>query len=210
MTPRRTQDRRAAGNDTKPTGETFMKTNSLLKFVFLPIALLLSVTTLADPPPASGPNVVRFDDTFALQVPDFEDNKQVILGADITEFCNGVVNFDVIPFMEVTNPQDEDRIKQLAKGIVVASVWDFADFDCDRFLTEMPLASGMASFHLNDNDLNVFLRDNQNANSFGVKAHGDLFSPDGEPLKFQFVWHVVWDGVDGEKFFKEIVKISLK
>jgi hypothetical protein len=110
----------------------------------------------------------------------------------------------------VTNPQDEDRIKQLAKGMVIASVWDFADFDCARFLTEMPLASGMATFHLNDNDLTVFLRDNQNANAFGIKAHGDLFSPEMDPLKFHLVWHVVWDGVDGEKFFKEIVKISLK
>lgn len=187
-----------------------MKNASLLKFLLVPIGLLLSVSALSDPPPASGPNVVRFHDTVAWQVPDFEDNKQVILGADISEFCNGVVNLDVIPFMEVTNPQDEDRIKQLAKGMVFASVWDFADFDCGRFLAEMPLASGEAKFHLNDNDLTVFLRDNQNANSFGVKAHGDLFSPGGDPLKFHLVWHVVWDGVDGEKFFKEIVKISLK
>ena len=187
-----------------------MKIENAPKYLLATVALLISASALSNPPPTSGPNVVRFDDFFAVNISDFEDNKQVIFGADVTEFCNGVIDFDVLSFMEVTNPQDEDRIKQLAKGMVFASVWDFADFDCGRFLTEMPLASGMAKVHLNDNDLIVFLRDNQNANSFGLKAQGDLFSPDGEPLKFHFVWHVVWDGVDGEKFFKEIIKISLK
>lgn len=187
-----------------------MKTNTLLRLLFVPIALLLAAPTLSDPPPASGPNVVRSDQIFATQIADFEDNKQVILGADVTEFCLGTIDFDVVSFMEVTNPRDQDRIIELGKGMVFATVWDFAEFDCGRFLTEMPLASGMARIHINDNDLIVFFRDNQNANSFGIKAHGDLYSPAGEPLKFHLVWHIVWDGVDGQKLFKEILKISLR
>jgi hypothetical protein len=187
-----------------------MKIENAPKYLLATVILLISASALSNPPPTSGPNVVRFDDFFAVNISDFEDNKQVILGADVTEFCLGTVDFDVISFMEVTNPQDEARIKQLFKGEAYASVWDFPEFDCDRFLSDLPLATGMARIHGNDNDLIVFDRDNKNANSFGIKAHGDLWSPEQEQLKFHLVWHIVWDGIDGEKFFKEIVKISLK
>lgn len=166
---------------------------------------------------------MRFEGGVAFGIPDFDEGTQAILGVNMMEFCgsppyvdggpgvDGIFNPDIVPFMEVTIPQDTDRIKQLLMGEVQATVWGFSEFDCGRFTTELPLGEGMVRIHSNDNDLIVFLRDNNNANSFSVKANGDMWSPaTGEQLKFHLVFHIVWDGVDGNKFFKRMVKISLK
>ena len=187
-----------------------MKT-ALSRLFFALIAILLSATALANPPAQSGPNVIRFEDGAAWGFVDFENGTQVILGANMAEFCGGLINFDIVSFTEVSVPQDTDRIKQLIKGEVQATVWGFTDFDCALFTTELPLAAGMVRIQGNDNDLVVFLRDNNNANSFGIRANGDMWSPaSGERYRFHLVWHIVWDGVDGEKFFKEILKFGLK
>jgi hypothetical protein len=187
-----------------------MRTKMLFKSLLVLIGLSMSAPVVSDPPAQSGPNVMRFDGGVAFSIPDFDAGTQVILGVNMIEFCNDFFNPDTVPFMDINVPEDSDRIKQLFKGEVQASVWGFSEFNCARFLSELPLGQGMVQVHGNDNDLIVFLRDNQNANSFGIRANGDMWSPaTGEQLKFHLVWHVVWDGADGDKF-KEMVKISLK
>ena len=187
-----------------------MKIETILKSLLVVIALSLSAPVFSDPPAQSGLNVVRFEDGVGFNPWDPDKDIQAVLGFDAVAYCNENYDFDIVPIMEVNVPQDADRIKQLIKGEVQATFWGFSDWDCDRFMTELPLGYGMVQIISTDNDLTAWLRDNQNVNSFGLRAHGYMWSPTNEQLKFHLVHHIVWDGVDGEVKWKEILKMSLR
>lgn len=58
------------------------------------------------------------------------------------------------------------------------------------------IASGTGKFVLTDNDLNAFLRPNNNANSFGYSTHGLLTDGNGHDHRFSGGFRAVWDGED--------------
>jgi len=188
-----------------------MQSKTIMRSLLVLLALSVSATAVSAPPDHSGPNVIRYEDFFVIRIADFDEGKQVIFGTHMLNFCNNIFDFETASIMDVSVPEDSNRINQMATGEVFASVWDFPEFSCARFLTEDPLAEGMATFRLTDNDVNTFLNtDNVNANAFGMNARGNMFSPGGVPLRFKLVWHVVWDGVDGARTFNEVLKISLR
>ena len=82
-----------------------MKIQALLGF--LVVSILLSTPALADPPAMSGPNVIRFEGVNALAIADFDEGTQVLLGADVREFCIGNVEFDLVSIMDVFHPTQE-------------------------------------------------------------------------------------------------------
>ena len=119
------------------------------------------------------------------------------IGADFVEFCNGIVNFDIVGLMEISVPEDANRLIDLQKGRVRVSVWPFTTFDCDLFASTTPLATGMVDFIYTDNDLLVFLNpDNVNHNAFGFQAHGRLTNSSGQDVQFSGHARWVWDGND--------------
>ena len=177
-----------------------MRVNLARNFLVV-TAVLFSTSVLSNPPAASGPNVIRFNDDFAVFNIDTRNGLSAVLGADPNEFCNGIVNFDTVSYLEVDVPEDANRISQKLSGHVQASVWPFTVFDCTLFSTVPPLATGMAKVKGTDNDLFVFLNpDNVNANAFGYNAHGALTDQSGNRRNFNLVFRAVWDGNDPSTF----------
>ena len=165
----------------------------------------------AEPPSESG-IVTRGDREFALFDVDEKAGISSVLGVDPVAFCSGLTEFDFISYADKA-VQNDLRSVRVGRGEVVASVWPFTDFDCNLFLTEMPLASGMASVVDRDNDFFGLDRcdEKQNINSFGYQAHGALYSPDGERKQFSMYSHALLDCEDDGSFtFTPRVKIKIQ
>ena len=173
----------------------------VLVFVLL-AALLAAIPALADPPAASGPNVVRFEDTFAVFYPDVRNGLSVTIGADVVEDCNGNFDPEVVSIQDIHVPEDANRIIEIIHGDeLITEVWPFTDFDCELFTTVDPVGAGTSDLVSTDNDLVVFLtEDNVNWNAFGFTAHGWLTAQDGSEVRFNGVSRCLWDGNDGDTF----------
>ena len=161
-------------------------------------------------PSNSGPIVMRSEVAFAVFYVDTKAGISAIHGADMVEFCNGVIDFDLVELQRIDVPEDANRLIDIIHGNDVrTSVWPFTTFDCNLFTTVTPLATGTVDLVSTDNDLLVFLNpDNRNANAFGFQAHGKLTGPNGERLNFSGHSRVVWDGNDGNTL-KSTDKINL-
>jgi len=122
--------------------------------------------------------VTRAEWPVAYTWPDFKTGLRVTLGLDMLEFCDGIDDFDVIPYQDVNSPTGE--LLTLGKGTLRAAVWPFTDFDCALFTTIAPLATGDAEFVNNDNDLLGTPGWENNTNVWGFSAHGLLTRPTGE------------------------------
>ena len=163
-----------------------MKRN-VISAVIIVLASLLG-NALAEPPDSAG-IVTRGDYTWADFYVDEESGLLVVLGVDIEDWCAAEVPFDVIYYSDkfLSNPP---RINTLEKADVTTSVWDFTEFDCDLFTSVDPLATGIARLLYHDNDLfapwNCELKNN--ANAFGLKVNGTLYSPSGEAMQFNMKW----------------------
>jgi hypothetical protein len=171
-----------------------------------------SVSLAKGPPASSGPIVIRTETAFAVFYADPGAGISAVHGADMDEFCNGIVDFDIVKLQEIDVPEDANRIISLVHGHDVrTSVWPFTDFDCDLFTTTTPLATGTVDMVSTDNDVVVFLNpDNVNHNAFGWAAHGKLVGPNGEELNFSGHSKTVWDGIPGpDEFFKSTDVINL-
>ena len=161
-----------------------MKRMKVLTGFLLLSALLYSGLISAGPPPASGV-VIRDEVEVGLTWVDFDSGLRVILGADIVEFCSGIVDFDVVYRQSVEPPIGENWVIERLHGEVRALVFDFLDFDCELFLNNEPIAAGYAMLTATDNDLNV--AGPPNANAWGYMAHGDVYAPDGVELALSAV-----------------------
>ncbi len=173
----------------------------LLLFVLvLLVALIAAIPALADPPPSSGPNVVRYDGIVYLHTVDEAKGLSAIVGADIVEFCNSFRGFDLVSIQDIQVPEDANRIVEIAHGDdVTTSIWPFTDFDCGLFTTVEPVATGTTDVVNTDNDLEVFNNpDNVNWNAYGFTAHGRLTAPDGSTMQLNVMSRCVWDGVDSD------------
>lgn len=186
----------------------------LNKLLLVVSAFLISPVTFGEPPAESGPNVIRYESGVALFFTDPDAGAIAVFGGSVVEFCTGDFDPDLISFTEVSVPQDTDRIKRLIRGQVRASVWPFAAFDCNLFLTTLPTAEGMVHLRNNDNDLTSFLRDNNNINSFGWKANGAMYSPlTGERFQFNLIYHALFDDLNDDDpdndELSEMIKFAL-
>ena len=155
----------------------------LRKIIGVSVLMSLSCAVLADPPPFSGV-VERNDYPAAYTWVDFESGLRIVIGADMDEFCSGLLNFDLMAFQDVTIP--DGRI--VSNGIgeeMQTSVWDFLDFDCALFTSIDPVASGYARLRVLDNDLQGIAEGDTNTNVWTFMAHGKLEDPWGSTFNLK-------------------------
>ncbi len=165
----------------------------------------------AEPPSESGV-VTRLDREFAVFDVDEKAGISSVLGVDPVVFCSGGSDFDFLSYADKAVQGDLRSVRR-GQGDVTASVWPFTVFDCSLFLTEMPLATGMASVVDTDNDYFGLERcdEKQNINSFGHRAHGALHSPYGDKKQFSMYFHALLDCEDDGTFtFTPRTKIKLQ
>ena len=173
-----------------------------LRFTLLPVLLVACTDTqapidqqplfdFANAPPQSG-IVERGDGVWAVSWSDSKTGWRVVFGADMLEFCSGIVDFDEVHWADKVLPQETERIVDLSKkGEARTSVWPFMAFDCGLFTTVDPLASGLSVLISTDNDF--YGSNNPNTNSWGFRAHGTLaWTADGSPAHFSFHRQLVW------------------
>jgi len=161
---------------------------ALLPLVFAACSEQSTVASLEDGPafnfanaPAESGIVVRGETPVGVTWVDLDSGLRVVLGADMDEFCAGIVNFELIAFQDANLPTG--RIVSVATGEVQTRVWDFLDFDCDLFTTIAPVAAGSANLQNNDNDLQGSAVNN--TNTWGWTANGMLeWTADGSPARF--------------------------
>jgi hypothetical protein len=157
-----------------------------------------SVDLVKDQPEGSGATVIRFDGWIAVNYYDVDRDLQVIIGVDMNEYCAGDFNPDIVEIQEVTNPVDQNIVNQLIHGSdIYCWVYPLYPFDCERFLTEGPIASGYVDLVSNDNDLYAWIEEasgNNRVNAFGIAARGELFTPEGQKVRLAFQTRLVWEG----------------
>ena len=165
----------------------------------------------AEPPSESG-IVTRGDREFGFFAVDEKEGISAVLGIDPVALCSGTGEFEVISYADKA-VQNDLRSVRVGRGEVYASVWPFTVFDCNLFLTEMPLAFGMARLVDRDNDYFGLEQcdEKQNINSFGHQAHGALYNQEGERKQFSTYFHALIDCEDDGSFtFIPRTKIRLQ
>ena len=154
------------------------------------------------PPPVSG-IVVRDGIPSAWTWVDTDTGLRVVVGADMDDFCAGIIDFDVVDFQDAT--LSSGRIIDLGKGMMTTSVWDFLDFDCALFNTSDPVAYGRSRLLTVDNDLQGTVVNN--TNTWGFMAQGRLMTSDGGTVQFNGYLRQQFGNDSGSKV---VSKVQLK
>lgn len=179
----------------------------LKKIITTVVLLSLSCFAIADPPESSG-IVIRDEYNNAWVDIDMDTGLLAVTGVNIVQWCTDGAPFDTIYYAD-KNLQDGFRLNTLEKAEVTTSVWPFTVFDCALFTSVPPLATGVANYRLHDNDLfgNQFCEEKNNANAFGRKVNGKLYSPQGEGRNLNM--HV-WGIYDCETFTFRLFNVDIK
>lgn len=148
------------------------------------VMALFSSVAFADPPSNSG-IVFRTDleRAFLWWYHDDAKGLGLAVGSDVVSICSGGQVAPVI--LRFSDKDIQDGLRLVANRRVEdasASVWPFTEFDCERFLTELPLAAGEVDRSVHDNDWfgNRYCDLKNNMNAFSHSIHGTLYSPFGE------------------------------
>jgi len=157
-----------------------------MKRIFIACALVVAAFGAnADAPSTSG--IVTRDGYFSnFMIIDSERGVMATIGSDVIKFCQGQGERGFISFAD-KDIQEGLRLSTLEKGEdLFASVWGFTEFNCERILTELPLATGLVDYRMHDNDLfgRRFCDIKNNMNAFGASFHGRLYSPFGDKKQF--------------------------
>jgi len=177
-----------------------MKKTIVVLLILLLAAVAAVNVALADPPAQSGMIVARGQDIFIGHYADQSRGLSATVGGDVREFCaGGPLTFDLIEVQNIDVPEDADRLIQIfSADSIVVDIWPFTEFDCGQILSTDALASGTMAITGTDNDLVVYLYDdNVNWNAFGFSGHGQLTTADGDSARLNTVHRCVWDGVSG-------------
>ena len=176
------------------------------------LALCVAAPALSDPPAQSGPRVLRYNFDTAFVFSDFDSGLFVAFGVNMADYCNDVFEFEEFTFMDVLVDEDSNRLLGPGYGEVYTAVWGFPENDCARFTTELPLAEGMITLRLNDNDVYAWeFNERSNKNSYSFRANGPMWSPTDQSMRLHFVSHAVWGGFNNPSFqAKDFTSISLR
>ena len=152
------------------------------------------------PPEQSGPNVYRGVDYSWFW---FSANGLIaFVGIDIPDFCNGGWTLDQFEYHSIENPSDHNLWIDQAKfddAMTFVYPASFALEDgnlnpgmlCWNVIEYGELASGTTDSIGTDNDLFAWQTYHNRANSFGMRTHGVLFTPAGDPVNFSGGYHCV-------------------
>lgn len=146
--------------------------------------MVLTANAQADAPASSG-ILTRFESPFATTWIDARTGYRVVVGANPAEFCIGAGSFDVVQLTDVDLRfvNEFDRLVRLMNSYIRVFVYDFLDFDCGRFTTEDPVASGYATVIGADNDVPGIQPGESNANAWGWAAYGEIADSSGNPVR---------------------------
>jgi hypothetical protein len=194
-----------------------MKTRVVL---LIAVSMLLVAPLMADPPDASGPHVVRYDDYAWWYY--YTDGLLMIHGADFQAYCDGGFPYtDLWQIQDINSPADTDLIVRSLKGDDVES-WVYTEWflvfnedgfidqeaTCRNFETIEPFAAGEMDIVYTDNDVFGYLPHNR-YNTWHLSAHGKLYAPDGDRMICTSGFHCVWNGDPFEPWVKCKYKINL-
>lgn len=167
-------------------------------------------------PDNGNPRIVRFGSLLTFLIIDDDANLfSLQSGRDYLLGCRDVTALsfeDVQRILHDPDDPDSDKIKETRLGrdafiSVFQGPWNTV-VDCEDLLSRL-LAEGIGNFTNTDNDLNVFLRENTNANAFGLTGQGKLELLTGGPAHYNAVSKCVWDGTDFSTL-KCVDKINFK
>jgi len=153
-------------------------------------------------PDNGNPRILRFGSTAGFLIVDVEHNLFSLQAGTSRQFgCAPATVFDVMSVQWILeNPDDplarimETRLGEDVYIAVYRGPFPFAD--CADLMSRK-IAEGTGNFVNTDNDLNPFLRDDNNHNAFGFTAQGRLVTPTSDVLQYNGVSKCVWDGHDG-------------
>jgi hypothetical protein len=151
--------------------------------------LLIPVLATADPPDESG-IVMRGSDPVAYFFVDDTGTKSVVYGADMYEFCQDIIDFDLWQYQDMHLPVDDVVVTRTWNDAAQTTVWPFGVFDCSLFQSVPPLASGEAKVLYTDN--NLYGAETNRTNSWSISAHGVLLDAADEEYIFQHNFHCIW------------------
>ena len=189
-----------------------------LRFALLPLAFAAcseqsTVASLDQTPafnfsnaPAESGIIMRGERPAAYTWVDVDSGLRLIIGADINEFCSGIINFDLVAFQDAYLPEGRPILEILQGEDMQTTVWDFLPFDCVLFTSVDPAASGVADLVNTDNDLFGNAGD-RNANAWTFTAQGTLTLASGADA--QLSAHLV-QSFTGNGRYNVSSKISLK
>lgn len=168
--------------------------------------ILETETGFENAPAQSGFIVTRQDEIFGLVFGGFlyTDEKTGLTATyavDNEVFCAREPGaFDLIPtqLVDIPNPDNEDRLKVLQKGLVTTTVYDglYEPPLCEFIASTPILAKGKAKMVHTDNDFFAFFRDNKNRNTATIRVFGEINKPTGEPVFYDGIYQINWDAKD--------------
>ncbi len=150
--------------------------------------------------------IVRGQATNAWTWVDVVSGYRVVIGADMNEYCAGVINFDLVFFQDINLSNGRPLLEVVDGDDMRTTVWDFLSFDCALFTTVDPVAYGYADLVNTDNDLFGTAPGDNNANAWGLRAHGILSYQDGSDAVFSAHQNLKFSANGG---FNQTSKISL-
>lgn len=156
--------------------------------------LALTSPLCAQPPGQSGPHVFR-GESYNWWM--FDANGMVVfVGVDVPAYCAGETVVGSWKFQLIENPADIELIMSVIKGddlptyIYPATAWYNDEGFPDPFkLCEYDyfygaIAAGTSDAIYTDNDGAAAFYTRPRANSWGVSAHGVLYTQEDEPIDF--------------------------
>lgn len=163
--------------------------------------------------PGGGASVVRYEGGFWWYILDIDNNWIAMFGLDLAEACEfGII--DVVSFMEVTNPNDQNTVNQLIHGDDMhCAVYPFVPaFNLCDYLTIDPLVTGFVDMNSTDNDLYAWAAEvshDQRVNSYKIAAQGALYDQDGQKVQANMLDKVVWTGWPEMEFINTVSFVKL-
>lgn len=163
--------------------------------------------------PGGGAYVVQYDGGFWWYIVDLDKNWIALFGLDLAEACEfGII--DVVDFLDVTNPNDQNLVNQLIHGNDMhCAVYSFEpDFGLCDYLTIDPLVTGFVDMNSTDNDLYAWVEEqgqNQRVNSYKIFAHGALYDQDGQKVQASMLEKIVWTGWPEFEFIQNVSFVKL-
>lgn len=147
-----------------------------------PDAAAMAPAFTIDNAPAQSGIVMRGETSVAVGWTDEKDGTFVFIGIDPRDFCNGVFDFDIVPFQEVYLTHG-GSLGHIQGHDLRTTVWPFPGFTgCGLLDIYAPLATGVSDLVNTDN---MYTGGSPaNANAFGFRAHGTLTLANGADAAF--------------------------
>ena len=151
-------------------------------------------------PPTEAGIIYRGSSPVGLTWVDVDAGLRVVIGADMDEFCAGIIDFDLVDFQDANLPGG--RIVSNMNGVMQTRVWNFLEFDCALLTTIPPIATGTSQLRGVDNDLAATVVNN--TNTWGWMAQGTLTGEDGGRVRFNGLLRQQFGNDSGSKVVSKI------